>query len=167
MNLQRQIGIGTIPSSQERRAAVVPRINRLSNARQTDVSSSIGLNRILFVLASGGSFRTLRCTGGQEGRLSPGRTDPSASRPAPPRPAPPPRLSPPRPDRGMSGFGIRQMLQRWRYHVVRSVTSDLVSAMLPWLGWRASLLSNPPLFKSCLTQNSDIPRAGRHGAAHG
>ena len=50
--LQRQIGDGTLVSSQERRALAVPLINR-------GFRSSIGLNRISFVRASEETSRTV------------------------------------------------------------------------------------------------------------
>ena len=54
--LQRQIGVGTQVSSQERRAAVVPQINWTSNRT---FRSSIGFHRISLVRASGKTFRTI------------------------------------------------------------------------------------------------------------
>ena len=80
--LQRRIGIGPLVSSQERRAAVVPRINCWSTAGFVLPSVYIGF--CLLVLPKNVQDSCLRCLGGQEGRLFPGRNDSSASRPAPP-----------------------------------------------------------------------------------
>ena len=110
----------SIGRSLERRAAVVSRINRSSTARQPVVNrtfcSPIGLNGNSFVRASEGLFKTfvfdaLEALGGKEDSwLFPGQTVPFASCPAAPRPANPPCTAPPRLARGMSGFGIRQLL---------------------------------------------------------
>ena len=58
---QRQIGVGTLASSQERRSAVVPRINRLSTDYQPRVNrgfcSSIVLHWISLVRASRDTVR--------------------------------------------------------------------------------------------------------------
>ena len=113
--LQRQTGVGSLVRSQERRAAVVPRINRLSTARQPPVNrlscSSIGLHRISFVRASGGSFKTVvyDAPGGTRDGFLLG--EPTRLRPVLPHrcPAAPPCAAPPRPARGMSGFWIRQV----------------------------------------------------------
>ena len=98
--LQGQIGDGTLDRSQGRRAAVVPRTNRLSTGRQPDVLFPLRFKsdflcscfRVLPKSRSGQLSTTPR---GQEGRLSSGRTDPLASRPT--RTAPPLRRASPRP----------------------------------------------------------------------
>ena len=106
--LQRQISNGPLVSSQERRAAVTPRINRWSTAGCVPQSVYIGFvcSRFRSVV----QYSCLRCFGGQEGRSSPGRSVPSASCPAPPR-----RASPPRPDPPVvcPGFGFDEFLETW------------------------------------------------------
>ena len=93
-----------------RRPADKPVINRGSIGYRV---SPFGLHSNSIVRASEDSFRrVVRCLGGprkHEGWLFPERTDPSASHPARPRSAPPPRRAPPCPDRGVSGFWIRQI----------------------------------------------------------
>ena len=100
--LQRQIGVVTLVSSQERRALAVPVINRLQTARQP---RALFLQRFTYDFACScfwGEVQAmcLRCLGGYEGRLSPGRT-------VLPDPAPPPRRAP-RPDPPVvcPGFGF-------------------------------------------------------------
>ena len=96
---QRQIGVVTLVSSQERRALAVPLINRLSTADEPVVNrgfcSSVGfkyeLDCSFFRIDVQDSC--LRYPGVHEGQMSPGRTEPSTSFPArpcaaPPRPAP-------------------------------------------------------------------------------
>ena len=60
--LQRQIAVGTLVNSQQRRALAVPRLNRWSTAGQPLVNrtfcSSTGLHRISFVRACEETFRT-------------------------------------------------------------------------------------------------------------
>ena len=60
--LPKQIGVGPLVSSQERRTAVVPRINRLSTGFQKRVERRFGLpmgsHRISLARASGKTFRT-------------------------------------------------------------------------------------------------------------
>ena len=115
---QGQKGVGTLVSNQERRAAVVPRINCGSTARCVPPS----VRDFLCPCPPRGSQDTCpRCPGEQDGRLFPGRTDRSASRTAWPCAdrsasrtarlcsAPPPRRrTPPRPDPPVvcSGFGL-------------------------------------------------------------
>ena len=93
--LQRQIGVGTLVSSQERRALFVPRFNRT-------FCSSTGLHRISFVRASEESFTRVlfgtlldtrdRCPLGEPNRRRPFRPGPAwprrraVHRPAPTRP---------------------------------------------------------------------------------
>ena len=90
------LGVGTVISSLERRALLVPRINRWSTAGF--VPPSVYIRLPWFVLLARRSGQLSSMPGGYEGRLSPGRTDPSVSRPARPRPAPlrrvPPRFDP-------------------------------------------------------------------------
>ena len=108
--LQRQIGVGTLVSSQERRALAVPLINRGSTADFVPPSVYIGFR--LFVLPGRRPGQCLRFAGGQEGGLSPGRIDPTASRATQPRSPSPPRRAPPRPDRPVvcPGFGFDKFL---------------------------------------------------------
>ena len=121
MGLQRQLGVGTLVSSQVRRAAVVPRKNRLSTRRFVPPAVYIG-------------FRLLMLPRGRLGQLSSmllrarGTVVPCAKRPvgvpsypAPSRPAAPPCAAPPRPARGMSGFWTRQ---------VRSLSLDWLTSLL-------------------------------------
>ena len=56
--LQKQRGVGSLVSSQERRAGFVPRINRTSTGRQPDVLFLIGLHGFLLARASEETFRT-------------------------------------------------------------------------------------------------------------
>ena len=104
--LQRQIGDGTLVSSQERRAAVVPRINRVSTADFVPPSVYIGF--ALFALPKK-SFKTLssmpwRARGSVVSWAN--RPVGVPSYPAPPRPAAPPCAAPPRPLMACPGFGI-------------------------------------------------------------
>ena len=61
--LQRQIAVGTLVNSQQRRALAVPRLNRWSTAGQPLVNrlfcSPTGLHWISFVLACEETFRTV------------------------------------------------------------------------------------------------------------
>ena len=113
--LQRQISVGTLLSSQERRALFVPLINRRLTADEPLVNRSF----CFFV----GFKNELDCScfrrdihksvldsleGKQGGGKSLGRIDPTASCPTQPRPAAPPCAAPTRPARGVSGFWIRQ-----------------------------------------------------------
>ena len=89
--LQRQIGVGTQVSSQERRAAVFPRINRLSTDRQSRVCSSVGLHRISFVRASEDTFKTVTPDALEGKRAARLLGEPTRRRPVLPRPALPRR----------------------------------------------------------------------------
>ena len=83
-------GVGPFVSSQERRAAVVPRVNH-------SLCSSIGLHRISLVRASGETFGTCvfdALQGTRDGCLL---GEQFCRRPVLPGPAPPPRRAPPRP----------------------------------------------------------------------
>ena len=97
--LQRQIGVVTLVSSQERRALAVSLINRLSTADETVVNggfcSSVGFKYELDCSCFRRDVQDscLRYLGGHERQISPGRTEPSTSLPArpcaaSPRPAP-------------------------------------------------------------------------------
>ena len=114
MGLKKQQGDSPLVSSQERRAAVVPRIHPFSNAGPTRAWFP---HRFTLDFACSRFWRDVqdmcvRCHGGYEGRLSPGRTDRSASRPARPCPAPP-RRARPRPDPPVvcPGFGFDRYTQ--------------------------------------------------------
>ena len=105
-DLQRQIGVVTLVSSKERRALLVPRLNRGSTGGQPVVNrgfcSSTGLHRISFVRACEETFRTVvygtlvgtrvRCLLGEPNRRRPFRPGPiwprrrAVHRPAPTRP---------------------------------------------------------------------------------
>ena len=122
------VGVGTLASSQERRAGFLPRVNRT-------FFSSIGLLRISFVRASEETFRTGVFDALEvEGRWSPGRTDPSASRPARPRPAPPPRRAPPRPDPPVvcPGFGLDICIYIYIYIYISCTKQWVSSRMRPF-----------------------------------
>ena len=123
--LQRQIGVGTLVSSQERRAAVVPRISRGSTGYQPVVNrslcSSIGLHRVSVVRVFEGTFRTV-VLGALEGkRVGRFLGEPTRRRPVLTPPPPCHTVLPcaalPRPARGMSGFWIRQVLPCFIFHV--------------------------------------------------
>ena len=108
-SLQRQIRVGTLVSSQERRALAVPLMNRWSIADFVPPSVYIGFR--LFVLPKRCSGKCFRFAGGHEGRLSPGGIDPTAFRPTQPRsPRSPAVRGPTRPACSVSGFWIRQMV---------------------------------------------------------
>ena len=89
-DLRKQIGVGTLVSSQERRALAVLLITRSSTANQPRVNRgstadffppSVYIGFRLFVLPNTHPGQCLRFAGGQEGGLSPGRIDPTACRP--------------------------------------------------------------------------------------
>ena len=104
----RDKGIGPLISSQERRAAVVPLTNRLSNAD----FSSIGLHRISLVRASEETFRTCVPNALDGTRDSCFLGGPIRRRPVLPGSVPPRRPAVGRPDptcSGMSGFWIREV----------------------------------------------------------
>ena len=118
--LQRQKNAGPLASSQERRAAVVPRINRLSTACQPvfnrTVCSPIGLHCISFVRASGETFTTVvfDALEALEGKMNGCiMGTPSCRRPVLNRPAPPPRRAPPSPDPPVvcPGFWLDRLLR--------------------------------------------------------
>ena len=85
-DLQRQLGAGTLVSSQERRAAVVPRINRGSTARCVPPSVYIGIPLSVLPESRSGQLSTMP-------RGANGTVVSCASRPVgvPPYPAPPRR----------------------------------------------------------------------------
>ena len=90
--LQRQKSVGPLVSSQERRAAVVPRINRLSTGCQPRaLCSPIGLHRISLVRPSEESFRTGLSDALEGTRGGRHLGDPIRRRPILPGPAPPRR----------------------------------------------------------------------------
>ena len=109
-SLHRQIGVGTLVRSQERRAAVVLQMNQLSTGCQPQVDrglcSPIGLHWVSFVRASG--FRTVvydAPEGKRDGCLL---GEPSRRRPVLLRTAPLLRRAPTRPDPTVicPGFGF-------------------------------------------------------------
>ena len=108
--LQRQTGVGTLVSSQEQRARLVPLINRWSNAGQPLI---LILRRFyvrirLFVLPKSRSRECFRFAGGQERGLSFCRIDLTAAHLFQPRAAPVLRRARPRPDPPVvcPGFGF-------------------------------------------------------------
>ena len=107
--LQRQIAVGTLVSSQEQRAAVVPRINRLPTADKPRV---LFFHRFIQGFVCSCVRRVVQTVVldalEQERRLIPGRTDPSASSRVRPRSAPTSCCAPPRPDPLVvcPGFGL-------------------------------------------------------------
>ena len=128
---QRQKSIGPLVSSQERRAAVVSLINRLSTARQPLVVflDSVYIGCYLSVLPKKRPGRSSPVPWGSKWtivlwahrpaspRPVPPCPDPprlAPPRPAPPRPSAPPCPAPSRPAGGISGFWIRQVVN----HVV-------------------------------------------------
>ena len=153
--LQRQISIGTLVNSQERRAAVVLRTNRLSTASFAPPSV---LQRISFVRASEDTFRTVssmpwKAQGAVVG-LWANRPVGVPSYPVPPRPAAPSCAAPPRPARGMSGFWTRQVPDIPAVFQFEDQSEN-----------RDQLLTHQII--TCRIQTPDIPRAGRDGAGHG
>ena len=114
--LQRQIGVGTLVNSQQRRALAVPVINRLPTADKPRVNrgfcSSTGLHRISFVRACEETFRTVVYSAleGQRGGWLP--RPPKCRHLVLPSVAPPrrpPCAVPTRPARCVSGFWTRQV----------------------------------------------------------
>ena len=90
--LQRQIGVGTLVSIQERRALLVPLINRWSTARFVPPSVYIGFPSFVPLGPEGNSSIVWRVSGA----FFSGRAVLSVSCAARPRPAPPSRRDPPR-----------------------------------------------------------------------
>ena len=92
--LQRQIGVGTLVSTQERKALFVPLVNR-------GFCSSVGSKYELYI----SFFRRDVLEGKRQGCLLAGLTQQC---PVLPSPAPPPRHGPPRPERPVvcPGFGF-------------------------------------------------------------
>ena len=135
--LQGQKSVGLLVGIYERRALLVPVINRLPTACKPVIlfPHSVYMGFRLFVLWRDVQAMCLRCFGGYEGRLSPGRTVLSASNPARPRPAALP-CAPTRPARGMFEFWVRQIFN--------------ICEML----------------YTCWLQNADTPRSSRVWAAH-
>ena len=133
-DLQRQISVGTLVSSQERRALAVQLMNRLSFAGQSLVNCgsaadfvplSVYMGLRLFVLPKRRPGQYFRFAGGQEGGLSPCRIVPTAFRPSSiqPRPPSPPRRARPRHDwpqcsRFLDSTGMRAE-QKIRSNILR------------------------------------------------
>ena len=119
------MGVGTLVSSQEERALLVPVINRLSTGRCVPPSVYIGFR--LFVLPKRRPGHCLRFAGGQEGGLSPGRIDPTASRPTQPRtPSPPRRASRPDPPVVCPDFGFDKFKYELDFSCFRRDVQDSV-----------------------------------------
>ena len=116
--LQRQIGVGTLVNSQQRRALAVPVINRDKPDKprvNRTFCSSTGLHRISFVRACEETFRTVFYSAleGQRGGWLP--RPPKCRHLVLPSVAPPrrpPCAVPTRPARCVSGFWTRQV--RWQ-----------------------------------------------------
>ena len=87
-----------------------------------------------------------------------GRSVGIPSCPAPPRPAAPPWAAP---NRGMSGFWIRQLSCRNKYIVERPAESKTLAKHQPF---PKAANQNVFLFTACRTHNQDISWSGR--AAH-
>ena len=107
--LQRQIGVGTSVSSQERRALLVPWLNRWSTVVFVLLSVYIGFPLpVLLKKRSAQLFSMPRRARGSVVSWA-NRSVGVPSCPAQPRPAALPCAAPTRPARGMSGFWIRQV----------------------------------------------------------
>ena len=98
--LQWQIGVGTLVSSQERRALAAPLIKNLLTAGQMRINrwfrSGIGLHRISLVRASEDTFNTIRWRARSRVLSKPNRPDDDC--PTQPRLPSPPGLASPRSD---------------------------------------------------------------------
>ena len=114
--LQRQIGVGTLVNSQQRRALAVRQLNRWSTACQPLVNRTFGslsnLHRISFLRACEETFRTVfhSALEGQRGGWLP--RPPKCRNLVLPSVAPPrrpPCAVPTRPARCVSGFRTRQV----------------------------------------------------------
>ena len=123
--LQRQIGVGPLVSSQERRAAVVPRINRSSTGYRVPPSVYMGFR--LFVLPKRRSGQLSSMPGGKRDGCLLG--EPTRRRPVLPGPAPPPRRAPPRPDPPVvcPGFGLERFHIAPRYSQTLRVLSPVIT----------------------------------------
>ena len=123
--LQRQIAVGTLVNSQQRRALAVSQLNRWSTAGQPLVNrtfcSSTVLNRISFVRACEETFRTVvygTLGGSRDGCL---RGRPKCRNLGLPSFAPPHHplcTAPTRPARCVSGFWTRQVSGFWTRQVL-------------------------------------------------
>ena len=151
--LERQISVGSLFSSKEQRALLVPVINRSSTARCVPPSVYIGFR--LFVLLGRRSGDVSSMSRGVRGTLvswahcSVG----VPSRPAPPR-RPAVRPDPTRP---------------WYVRVLDSTSWSITKDK-----WLVYFQAAPQLFETvvhqvffCRIQNPDIPRAGPGEAPHG
>ena len=165
---QRQIGVGTLVSSQERRALADPLINRGLTAGQPRVNrwfrSSIGLNRISFVRASEETSRTVSSIRWRaRGRVVswPDRPDGVPSYPAPAPFAAPPCAAPTRPARCVR---VLDSTNEERYQIQDSVsmTNDTWHTI-----HHARHMMHDACHVICRIQNPDIPRAVRVGAPGG
>ena len=154
--LQRQIGVGTLVNSQQRRALAVPVINRGETGGQPVVNrtlcSSTGLHRIPFARACEETSRTVfySMLEAQRGCWFPRR--PKCRHLVLPSVAPlrrPPCAVPTRPACCVSGFWTRQVYIGFALLVLPKRRSGQVSSMLWTAGW---------LFVSWANQSVGVPK---------
>ena len=107
--LQRQIGVGTLVRSQERRAIAVPVINRGSTAGFVPPAVYIGFPLFVLPKSRSGQLSSMPRRARRTVDSWANRSVDVLSCPAPRRPVAPPCAAPTRPARGMSGFWIRQI----------------------------------------------------------
>ena len=93
--LQRQIGVGTLFSIEERSALAVPLINRGSTAHCVPQMVYMGFRLFVLLGRRSGHFFFNALEGARDGCFL---GEPFRRRPILPSPAPPPRRAPPRPD---------------------------------------------------------------------
>ena len=120
--LQRQIGVGTLVSSQERRALLVPLINRGSTARFVPPSVYIGFP--LFVLPKRRSGQLSSIAWRARGTFVSWANRPVGVRlPVPALP----RRAPPRPDPPVvcPGFGFDRLGKIWKSDLLQTTTDML------------------------------------------
>ena len=116
--LHRQIRIGTLVSSKDRRAADVPRVNRLSTAGFVLASLYMGFRLFVFPTSCAGHLSSMLLKANRTVVPWSNRPIGVQSCPAPPGPAAPPCLAPPRLACGVSRFWVRQV----NLHHVRNLT---------------------------------------------
>ena len=154
--LQRQIGVGTLVNSQQRRALavpVIPRINRWSNGRF--VPSAVYIEFPLCVLAKRRSEQLLHCAGGPEGRLASKATEMSAPCSAQRRPAPPSALRRADPTRPLC---VRVFDSTGHQFVLLGRRSGDVSSMLLESAWKDCSLGAQFYWRAVLLDPAPPPR---------